>query len=142
MTQNLQRGIGICIGVLLFTAGVTVVKRLHGQTVPGESTLYAVSPTSPVGRTHTRPSLDGAAYPELIPDTLAYHFFLREVAAVAATRDERRIEGFAKRIRSGSATDPSFLTLVSIANDYQAALELARSNDATPHPPTGRVAIN
>lgn len=45
---------------------------------------------------HTRPSVDGAVRPDLIPDSVAYGFFLRTAAGGPSDDEQRRAKAFIK----------------------------------------------
>jgi hypothetical protein len=87
---------------------------------PSSKVIIRISPT---GRVHTRQSIDGAQRPESIPDSLAYHYLLRAVAAESEPGgDKRRREGYFRHIGFDSSNEDSARALSSVALEYEARL--------------------
>lgn len=129
---------------LLVVFGVTVVtfaqRTLSGSTnmprVPSAPRMSFADQTlriSPTGRVHSSASIDGGISPELIPDTLAYHYFLRVTANVASDRtDERRIKGYFRHIGLHDDDGSTAEVLMGIARDYQQSLAIVQARLSSP----------
>lgn len=125
--------VGFGVAVVVAAAAIPWRNGLHAESTQKHvhKTTSSYLRISPTGRVHTQPSIDGAEHPELIPDTLAYHHFLHEVAAQAAPgADPKRLAGYIKHLRLGRADTPRIQALIQVARAYKQGLDqLAATND-------------